>query len=146
MKANEQLLYALGTVDLRYVPDLTAKERSPFLRWAAAAGGICAALLIAVLAVHQTRIGGNSAELLTPDSPADGVGCEQPDTGGRVGGETVDGLPKITASLTTGGMGFEGLMAYSVDELENGNPWREIPSSQARSLVPTCATLGLQTD
>ena len=131
MKANEQLLFALGTVDLRYVPDLTAKERSPFLRWAAAAGGICAALLIAVLAVHQTRIGGNSAELLTPDSPADGVGCEQPGIGGRVGVETVNGLPLITAGIESGGMGFEGLMAYSIDELENGNPWREIPSDTA---------------
>ena len=124
MKANEQLLYALGTVDLRYVPGLAAeKKRRPYLRWAAAAGGICAALLIGVLAVHQIQNGKNPAEILTPDNPAVGVGFEQPGT--------ADGLPKITASLTTGGMGFEGQAAYSIDELENGNPWREIPSDTA---------------
>jgi len=130
MKANEQLLYALGTVDPRYVPDLTeVKERKPYLRWAAAAGGICAALLIGVLAVHQIRNGRNPMGILSPDNPTVGVGSEQPDAADS--SDTVNGLPKITASLTTGGMGFEGQMAYSIDELENGNPWREIPSDTA---------------
>lgn len=32
-------------------------------------------------------------------------------------------LPKLKVSDEVGGMGFEGYMAYSIDELENGNPW-----------------------
>lgn len=131
MKANERLLAALGEVDPRYAPELLTVKRRRSLRWACAAAGICAVLLIGVTAVHQMRTGRIPAELLTPDSPSSGVGCEQPEPGGRVGIETVNGLPKITASLTTGDMGFEGMMAYSIDELENGNPWREIPSDTA---------------
>lgn len=32
-------------------------------------------------------------------------------------------LPKLTVSNEFGGSGFEGLMAYTVDELKDGNPW-----------------------
>ncbi len=131
MKANEQLLAAIGEVSSRYAPELLAVKKRPALRWAYAAAGICAVLLIGALTARQIRIGRNPAELLTPDSLGGGVGCEQPDIGGRVGLETVNGLPRITAGIEIGGMGFEGLMAYSVDELENGNPWREIPSDTA---------------
>ncbi len=131
MKANERLLAAIGEVDPRFAPELLSVKKRPALRWAYAAAGICAVLLIGAAAVHQMGIVRKPAELLTPDSPSSGVGCEQPGIGGRVGVETVNGLPLITAGIESGGMGFEGMMAYSIDELENGNPWREIPSDTA---------------
>lgn len=34
-----------------------------------------------------------------------------------------DNLPKLNIEFESGGMGFEGLMAYDISELENGNPW-----------------------
>ena len=37
-----------------------------------------------------------------------------------------DELPLLSVSLNISeGMGFEGCMAFSIDELENGNPWTE---------------------
>lgn len=37
--------------------------------------------------------------------------------------EVLANLPKLKISNEVGGMGFEGYMAYSIEELENGNPW-----------------------
>ncbi len=34
-------------------------------------------------------------------------------------------LPKLEINMDSGGMGFEGLMAYRIEDLENGNPWTE---------------------
>lgn len=42
-------------------------------------------------------------------------------------GETDPSLPTITLDaehFTSGGMGFEGYLAYDISELENGGPWR----------------------
>ena len=139
MKANERLLAAIGEVDPRYAPELLTVKKRPALRWAYAAAGICAVLLIGTLAARQFRNGREPAELLTPDSPSSGIGCEEPGISGRVGVETVNGLPLITAGIESGGMGFEGVMGYSADELENGNPWREIPSDTAE--LPVYANL-----
>ncbi|MBQ3861642.1 MAG: hypothetical protein II779_14030 [Clostridia bacterium] len=132
MKTNEMLLYALGEADPRYIPDLTPKKAAfPLKRWAAVGGGIAAALLIGFVAL---RIGGLRAPVGT-ETPADHTpdmsdwGPEDSWENGPSGEQDLaGGLPKITAELTTGDMGFEGYMAYSVDELENGNPWREIPA------------------
>ena len=132
MKTNEMLLYALGEVDPRYIPDLTPKKAAfPLRRWAAVGGGIAAALLIGFVAL---RIGGLRAPVgtETPSDQASGMTSGGPEDSWENGpsGEQdpAGGLPKITAELTTGDMGFEGYMAYSVDELENGNPWRGIPA------------------
>jgi len=132
MKTNEMLLYAIGEVDPRYIPDLTQKKAVfPLKRWAAAGGGIAAALLIGFVALW---IGGLRAPVRTetPSDQASGMTSGGPEDSWENGpsGEQdpAGGLPKITAELTTGDMGFEGYMAYSVDELENGNPWREIPA------------------
>ena len=132
MKTNEMLLYAIGEVDPRYIPDLTPKKAAfPLKRWAAVGGGIAAALLIGFVAL---RIGGLRAPVGT-ETPADHTpdmsdgGPEDSWENGPSGEQDpAGGLPKITAELTTGDMGFEGYMAYSVDELENGNPWRGIPA------------------
>lgn len=32
-------------------------------------------------------------------------------------------LPKLTVSYENGGMGFEGLCGYSIEDIDNGNPW-----------------------
>lgn len=47
--------------------------------------------------------------------------------GGRSApGPEVTGLPQLPISeMTSGGMGFEGYMAYDVSELISGSPWRE---------------------
>lgn len=37
--------------------------------------------------------------------------------------EILANLPKLKVTDEVGSMGFEGYMAYSIDELENGNPW-----------------------
>ncbi len=132
MKTNEMLLYAIGEADPRYIPDLTQKKAAfPLKRWAAVGGGIAAALLIGFVAL---RIGGLRVPVGT-ETPADhtpDMSDWSPEDSWENGpSEEQDpavGLPKITAELTTGDMGFEGYMAYSVDELENGNPWRGIPA------------------
>ena len=132
MKTNEMLLYAIGEADPRYIPDLTPKKAAfPLRRWAAVGGGIAAALLIGFVAL---RIGGLRAPVgtETPSDQGSGMTSGGPEDSREYGpsGEQdpAGGLPKITAELTTGDMGFEGYMAYSVDELENGNPWRGIPA------------------
>ena len=38
---------------------------------------------------------------------------------------TIDGLPVLTLSFETGGMGYEGYMAHSFEEIKNANPWSE---------------------
>ncbi|MEQ8156698.1 MAG: hypothetical protein ABRQ25_17790 [Clostridiaceae bacterium] len=41
-------------------------------------------------------------------------------------------LPKLTISNESGGMGYEGYMAYKIEELEDGNPWT--PDSKLTSM------------
>lgn len=111
MKANEKLLSAIGEADEKWVPDMTAEKKGiPYTKWAVG-GGICAALLIGFFLFGSPFFGG-----------------------GKNGGDNTkkyENLPKITAGIAPGGMGFEGLLEYSADELENGNPWREIPADTA---------------
>lgn len=35
------------------------------------------------------------------------------------------GLPQLPVNTESGAMGFEGLLAYEISELQNGNPWTE---------------------
>ena len=121
MKANETLLSALGEVNEKWLPDMAAKKKQPSLRrWAAAGGGICAAVLIGFLLFKPLISGLNSAAGPSAEEKTSGAGCESAPAD----------LPKITAKLSFGGMGFEGLLEYTADELENGNPWREIPADR----------------
>ena len=71
MKANERLLAAIGEVDPRYAPELLTVKKRSAVRWACAAAGICAVLLIGTLAVRQFRNGRNPAELLALYLPVD---------------------------------------------------------------------------
>lgn len=38
---------------------------------------------------------------------------------------TIDGLPVLTMEFMVDGMGYEGYMAHSFDEIKNANPWSE---------------------
>ncbi len=132
MKTNEMLLYAIGEADPRYIPDLTPRKTAfPLRRWAAVGGGIAAALLIGFVALWigglRAPVGTETPADHTPDM-SDGGPEDSWENGPSGEQDPAGGLPKITAELTTGDMGFEGYMAYSVDELENGNPWRGIPA------------------
>ncbi len=124
MKANETLLYALGEVDAQWIPARPEEvRRSPFRRRAAIGGGICAALLIGFFLFRFPFFGSENS--------------------GGEDMEKYENLPKITAQIANGAMGFEGLLEYSADELENGNPWREIPADT--SVLPVYENL-LYTD
>nr|MBQ6241240.1 hypothetical protein [Lachnospiraceae bacterium] len=96
---SEKLQDAIGEVKDSFIQDadITApKNRRVWRKWAAAAACLC---LIAGGVAWLVRSGGKpSAEL----------------------------LPKITVpAYVSGGGYFEGLMYYSADELQNGNPWQE---------------------
>ncbi len=126
MKANETLLYALGEVDAKWIPAGAddGRRTTSFRRGAAIGGGICAALLIGFFLFRFPFFGSKNS-------------------GGGEDMQKYENLPKITAQIANGAMGFEGLMEYSADELENGNPWREIPADT--SVLPVYENL-LYTD
>ena len=93
---------ALRQADKRYreeaAPGRRTSGRPGWIGWAAAAAclGLIAGVLFVIFRPGKTR----------PDIYAD--------------------LPQIAIpAYENGGMGFEGLMYYSAEELENGNPWRE---------------------
>lgn len=100
MKAND-LIDMIGNADDSIIEEAGKRKRpviSGWTRWAAAAACLC--LIVGGLAAI-TRPGG------TPSG---------------ISGD----LPQIVIpEYESGGMGFEGLMYYSAEELENGNPWRE---------------------
>ncbi len=99
---EERLLSVLGKVDEQYIIEAMPskqKIRKPiWVKWVAAAACLC---LIVGGFVAITRPG---------------------ETPPIISGE----LSQIVIpEYESGGMGFEGLMYYSAEELENGNPWRE---------------------
>lgn len=59
----------------------------------------------------------------SPDLPGPKTGFET--TQPPPGPVSPDDLPLLQLELEVGGMGFEGYMAYSIDDLVNKNPWRE---------------------
>ncbi len=100
MKAND-LLDMIGNTDDSIIEEAKKRKKpviSRWTKWAAAAACLCLVVggLFAI-----TRPSGTT-----------------PDISG--------GLPQIAIpKYESNGMGFEGLMYYSAEELENGNPWRE---------------------
>ena len=99
---EKRILNALEQVDEKYIeeaaPAKQKSKKSVWVRWVAAAACLC---LI---------VGGLFAITRPNETP--------PITSGD--------LPQISIpKYEIDGMGFEGLMYYSAEELENGNPWRE---------------------
>ena len=98
---SEKLLDAIGEVRDDYLAEAAAdagKKRRGWGKWAAAAACLCLV------------VGG--AFVLARSQKTSPIIREE--------------LPKIAIPAYTGGsMGFEGLMEYRPEELENGNPWQE---------------------
>ncbi len=98
---TEKLQDAIGEVRDDFLEDANrtaAKKQSGWTRWAAAAACLCLVVGGVFLLNHSGK------------TPLDAS-------------ET---LPQIAIpEYEPGGMGFEALMEYRADELENGNPWRE---------------------
>jgi hypothetical protein len=121
---SEKLLYALGNIDEKYIeeaaPILLAAHEKPIttqakqdkLRQAKrssrlfpfVAAAACLAFVVSTLLL--------SAHLRNISNP------------GQPGGNDT-GLAKLEVVFEMDGMGFEGYMAYNIDELSNGNPWSE---------------------
>lgn len=100
-KNAEKLQDAIGEVRDDFVQDAALsvpKKKKVWMKWAAAAACLC---LAAVGVYAAARPGGR--------------------------GDAPDGeLPRVTVpEYAAGSFGFEGLMYFSPEELENGNPWRE---------------------
>lgn len=100
MKAND-LLDMIGNTDDSIIEEAKKRKKPVILRWTK---------WVAVAACLCLVVGGLFAITRPSRTP--------PDISG--------GLPQIAIpKYESDGMGFEGLMYYSAEELENGNPWRE---------------------
>ncbi len=100
MKA-EELLDMIGNAEDRIIEEAKKKKRPAppgWTKWVAAAVCLC-------------LVAGGLFALARPSGTAPG---------------SSDALPQIAIpDYDSSGMGFEGLLYYSAEELENGNPWRE---------------------
>lgn len=110
-----RLLKAFADIDDKHIQEAWAfRKKKPERRiWpVAACFAVIAGLLFILLKV-----------LPLPGLPGSEPGFEtdQPPQG-QV---TPADLPLLQLEFETGGMGFEGYMAYSIDDLVNKNPWRE---------------------
>ncbi|MBP1543665.1 MAG: hypothetical protein J6A16_06185 [Oscillospiraceae bacterium] len=105
MKDNEKLLDAIGEVDETLVPDIAPLKKRSAVKWAALGGACCAAAVAGVVIFGAS----GQSKLLTPVPSA----------------EELASLPKLSAEMAAGTMGFEGYMVYDISELDDGNPWRE---------------------
>lgn len=100
MKAND-LLDMIGNTDDSMIEEAKKRKRPVISRWAKwVAAAACLCLIV-----------GGLVAITRPAGTPPGISGELP--------QIV--IPKYESD----GMGFEGLMYYSAEELENGNPWRE---------------------
>lgn len=135
---SKQLLYELGNVQDEYVLEAHPAEKTrPRINWgtvaAAAAivlvvGGIgtMAFLILAALQpAYEAAPVEPQIELPVPtELPAEEPELETAPTSQIASYSDLSTLPMLTLpDFATGGMGFEGYLAYDISELENGNPW-----------------------
>lgn len=110
MKNRDILLEVIGDTDEKLVPDLTAKKKkSSILKWATL-GGMCAAAVFCAVLLPKFNQDHNTI------SPY-GTLPQTYDESIKPGEE------RIKSNVIFGGMGFEGLMAYDISELDTPNPW-----------------------
>lgn len=139
---KEDLFENLNDVKDEYVSEAgaesSAKKRTFWVRWGAAAACVAVAVFAgiqlggpaAVPIVRPVETGEavesvKPVESAKPTAPAvtftpvhvQTVPATQPPT-------EVNGLPVLKVADFSGGMGFEGLLAYSVDELADSRPWK----------------------
>lgn len=104
---NEKILDAIGKISEEYIeeaaPEKKKSKKSAWVRW----GGIAACLVLVVYAGIRYI----PPALFDPDI------SEPPGA--------AEALPMLTLPAESGGMGFEGLLAYDISQLEDGNPWTE---------------------
>lgn len=109
MKNKDILLDVIGDADENLVPELTAKKKkSSILKWTAL-GGVCAAVIACVIALPKTNKNNSIV------SPYDNLP--------QASHSSKPGKDKIRSDFEFDGMGFEGLMAYDISELDTPNPW-----------------------
>lgn len=112
MKSDE-LFEILSDIDSEAVNKANSTKRKSFKPWQ---GAIAACLCIAILC-------GVFAAISNKDTV---IGTDQGDNiSSNTQKDTDADLPKLNATFKVSGMGFEGYMYYSPDEIENGNPWNE---------------------
>lgn len=110
MKNKDILLEAIGDTDEKLIPDLTAKKKKrSILKWTAL-GGVCAAAVLCAVMLPKF---GQDHKIISPYETLPHTSDES----------TKSGKDKISSNVSFGEMGFEGLMAYDISELDTPNPW-----------------------
>ncbi len=114
MSNKDILLDIIGDADPELLPEISLQKRKKHLiaKWTVFGAGICAAAVI-VCAVFIPGNGNRPADI----SPYSGLA--------QISRDKKSGTEKITSSFEVGAMGFEGLMAYDISELDMSNPWSE---------------------
>lgn len=110
MKNKDILLEAIGDTDEKLIPDLTEKKKKRSILKRTALCGVCAAAVLC--AVMLPRFGQGQKVI----SPYENL----PQTSDE---NTKSGKDKISSNVSFGDMGFEGLMAYDISDLDTSNPW-----------------------
>lgn len=131
MSNKDILLDVIGDADPELIPDISPKKHRK-IEWAAIGAGICAAAVIACIAVPH--VGEKSMPNVSPYS-----GLPQ------VSHEKKNGTEMITSNFAVGAMGFEGLMAYDISELDTSNPWSEDCGITELPVYKNIAALGRET-
>ena len=138
MNAND-LFDLIGNADDRIIVEAKKRNRPAtprWFKWAAVAACLCLAVggLFAVRRSNETppNESGDAPQIAIsrPDETLPNESGELPQIAISRPRETPSGasgeLPQIAIpQYGSDGMGFEALMSYSAEELENGNPWRE---------------------
>ena len=113
MKNNDILLDAIGDISEKLIPELSErKKKHRIMRSVFVTAGVCAAVI--ACAVFLPKIIEKGSDI-SYNHHSQTFEREE-----KTGSEIID--PEITPGGT---MGFEGIMAYDISEIENGNPWTE---------------------
>ena len=100
---NERLLDEIGLISDSHVAEADKviklpSAKRPWAKWTSIAAAACLVVTVAIMAIPYFKPADPSY-----NSPAD--------------------LPMLTISDSMASFGFEGYMAYDINELANGNPW-----------------------
>lgn len=110
MKNKDILLEAIGDTDEKLIPDLTEKKKKSGILKLTAIGGVCAAAVLCAVLLPKF---GQDHKTISPYETLPHTSDES----------TKSGEDKISSNVSFGEMGFEGLMAYDISELDTPNPW-----------------------
>lgn len=110
MKNKDILLDVIGDADEKLVPELTAKKKKgSILKWTAL-GGVCAAVIACVIVLPKMN---KNNSIVSPYGNLPQASNSS----------IKSGKDKIKSNVRFGDMGFEGMMAYDISELDTPNPW-----------------------